>query len=465
MSGRLVSSVQFSVTNTGLTGGAAGSAESILHDATRNLLFVLGPNGVDALNATTGALAFSLAKSLVQVPGGGASMSLGNGNSIALSGIAAGAYPGCQVLLAKDGKVFYDKAFGRPRYEDTVNVTPDHLYDLASVTKVAATTLALMKLYDGGQISLYDSLGRFLPILKGSNKSGLLIADVMTHQAGLQDWIPFYKSTLSQGGPDPAIYQPDSSAAYPVRVARNLYIRKGYRDTVLRQIMASPLRPTRDYKYSDLGFYLLRMVVESITHQPFEKYVDNQFYLPLGLSTMCFNPLNRFDMHRIIPTENDQEFRKQLVWGDVHDPGAAMLGGVSGHAGLFSNAGDLAVILQMLLDEGSYGGKQYLSAATVAEFTRARFPEKGNRRGTGFDKPALTPLQDGPSCKSASALSFGHSGFTGTYVWADPSNGLTYVFLSNRICPDAANQKLSAMNIRTDIHQAAYDILRIYQIK
>jgi CubicO group peptidase (beta-lactamase class C family) len=388
-------------------------------------------------------------------------------DSIAMSGINAHAYPGCQILMAKNGKIFYQKAFGHPRYEDTVEVTMKDIYDLASVTKVAATTLAIMKLYDDNRLKTSDSLGKYLTFLKGSNKSGLRIIDVMTHQAGLQDWIPFYKTTLKNGQPDPSIYQREQSPEFPTRVAHNLYIRKDYSDTVFMRIAGSALRHSRDYKYSDLGFYLLRLVVEQISHQPFDQFLDSAFYHPLGLASLGFNPLadHQLATNQTIPTEYDNEFRKQLVWGDVHDPGAAMLGGVSGHAGLFSNAGDLAVILQMLLQEGNYGGKQYLSPATVREFTRVQFPEKGNRRALGFDKPALNPFLDGPTCKGVSPASYGHSGFTGTYIWADPENGLLYIFLSNRIYPSAANQKLSEMNIRTHIHQAAYDLLKKYKIK
>jgi beta-glucosidase-like glycosyl hydrolase/CubicO group peptidase (beta-lactamase class C family) len=388
-------------------------------------------------------------------------------DSIAISGINAHAYPGCQVLLAKNGKIFYEKAFGHPRYEDTVKVTLEDIYDLASVTKVAATTLAIMKLYDDKRLKTIDSLGKYLAFLKGSNKSGLHISDVMTHQAGLQDWIPFYKSTMKNGQPDPSIYQQEQSSEFPTRVAHNLFIRKDYSDTIFMRIASSALRPSREYKYSDLGFYLLRLVVEQISHQPFDQFLDSAFYHPLGLSSLGFNPLinQQLPINQSIPTEFDNEFRKQLVWGDVHDPGAAMLGGVSGHAGLFSNTGDLAVVLQMLLQEGNYGGKQYLSPATIREFTRVQFPEKGNRRGLGFDKPALNPLLDGPTCKGASQESYGHSGFTGTYIWNDPENGLLYVFLSNRIYPLATNQKLSEMNIRTHIHQAAYDLLQKYKIK
>ena len=386
-------------------------------------------------------------------------------DSIAQAGIRAHAYPGCQVLLAKNGRIFYEKAFGRPEYEDSVAVNISQLYDVASVTKVAATTLSIMKLYDQGKLSLTDSLGKYLPILKGSNKASLKIGDVMAHQAGLLDWIPFYKSTLVNSGPDPAIYHNEKSDGYSTEVAAGLWIRNSYKDTILKKIINSPLRAERNYKYSDLGFYLLRMLTEKLTGLEFSAYLDKEFYKPLGLTATTFNPLENFPKERIIPTENDREFRKQLIRGYVHDPGAAMLGGVSGHAGLFSNAGGLAVILQMLLNEGSYGGKEYFSPATVRKFTQAWDPASGNRRGIGFDRPLKNFDPDGPSCKSASLRSFGHSGFTGTYLWADPENQLIYIFLSNRVCPDAGNQKLAQMNIRTEIHQAAYNLLQKFKIK
>ena len=386
-------------------------------------------------------------------------------DSLALSGIDKRAYPGCQVLFALNGKIFYDKSFGHPRYEDTVNVTNTDIYDLASLTKVAATTLAFMKLTGDKNISLDDNLGTYLPELKGSDKQDLTIREVMAHQAGLQSWIPFYLKTLKNGRPDPEIYQHQQSDKFSLRVAEDLYIRKDYPDSVYRDIINSPLRQARDYKYSDLGFYLLRQIVERVTGKPFEDYLAASFYQPLGLSTTGFHPRQRFPLKQIMPTEYDTIFRKQLVRGDVHDPGAAMLGGVSGHAGLFSDASDLAVILQVILNNGEYGGKQYFLPSIVNEFTRVQFPANGNRRALGFDKPALKPGSEGPCCKSASHESFGHSGFTGTYFWTDPKNHLIYVFLSNRVCPDASNEKIVQLNIRTKIHQAMYDILESAYMK
>jgi beta-glucosidase-like glycosyl hydrolase/CubicO group peptidase (beta-lactamase class C family) len=393
------------------------------------------------------------------------SLALAQVDSAAMEGIAAGAYPGCQILLAKGGKVFYLKSFGHPTYGDSIRVSNDHIYDIASVTKVAATTLALMKLFDEGKIRLDDSLGKYLPELRGSNKSGLILRAVLAHQAGLQPWIPFYEKTLVRHEPDPEIYHTVSSADYPLRVAENLYIAKSYPDTIFKAIIDSPLRAARDYKYSDLGFYLLRQVVERLTRKPFDLYLEEEFYKPLGLQSTGFRPLEKFEKMRLIPSELDSVFRMQVIRGDVNDPGAAMLGGISGHAGLFSNTLDLAVIMQLLIQDGQYGGRQYIQPSTVREFTRVQFPGNGNRRGLGFDKPLLTPSPDGPCFEGASPASFGHSGFTGTFVWADPENDLVYIFLSNRAYPDAHNTKLAGLNIRTNIQKIAYDLLKKYQVK
>jgi len=386
-------------------------------------------------------------------------------DSIVMAGIKAHAYPGCQVLLAKDGRIFYQKTFGTVAYNDTTPVNENHLYDIASVTKVAATTLAIMKLTDEKKCSLDDTLGKFLPELRGSNKAPLTIRSVMAHQAGLKDWIPFYKELIRSGKPDPEFFRTDSAADFSIKVAGNLYLRNDYPAVIIRSIADSPLSAEKGYRYSDLGFYLLKMVIERISGQTFENYLDDQFYKPLGLQHTAFNPLGRFSAGEVIPTEMDTEFRQQLIRGYVHDPGAAMMGGISGHAGLFSNSFDLAVIMQLLVQKGVYGGRQYFSEATFEEFTRYQYPGSGNRRGAGFDKPLLHYKSNGPACAQASYDSFGHSGFTGTYVWADPCNNLIYIFLSNRINPSAANPKLSEMNIRTNIHQSVYEILKKNQVK
>ncbi len=389
-----------------------------------------------------------------------ADSSLHKMDSIALSGIDIKAYPGCQVMAAKDGKVFYNKTFGHFTYDGRKAVEHDDLYDLASITKIAATSISIMKLYQEGKIDIDAPLKRYLPFLRGTAKGDVVIRELMAHQSGLQAWIPYFMFTLDEKGePNPEIYSKQISEEYPVRVAENFYIKKEYKYDIFDSIIFSPPRETHEYKYSDLGFYFLSTIVEYVTNRPFDLYVQETFYEPMGLTHTTFKPLNKFSKENIVPTEDDQYFRHQLLQGDVHDPGAAMLGGVAGHAGLFSNANDLAIMMQMLLNKGTYGGRDYIEDDVIEEFTRSQFPAYLNRRGIGFDKPLLVFEPDGPNCRSASDASFGHSGFTGTYVWADPENELIYVFLSNRVHPDANNGKIMRENIRTNLHQAIYDAL------
>jgi CubicO group peptidase (beta-lactamase class C family) len=334
------------------------------------------------------------------------------------------------------------------------------LYDLASLTKVAATTLAVMKLYDEGKINLDKKLSDYLFFVKGTNKEAVILRDMMAHQARLKAWIPFYREVIINGSPDTSIFNRSISERYPYRVAENLYIHRDYPGILYDTILASPLLAQKKYVYSDLGFYFLKRIIESITNKSLDTYVEENFYRPLGLYTMCFHPLEHMSRHVIVPTEVDTVFRHQMLWGDVHDPGAAMLGGVSGHAGLFSDANDLMVLMQMLLQHGHYAGKKYIDSATVAEFTRRQFPENNNRRGLGFDKPDPSLKDKGPACILASPASFGHSGFTGTYAWADPANGFTFVFLSNRVHPSALNNKLIDRNIRTRLQKMFYELLK-----
>jgi beta-N-acetylhexosaminidase len=368
-------------------------------------------------------------------------------------------FPGCQVWAAKDGKVFYMQSFGYHTYDKDVTVTNSDIYDLASLTKIAASTLSVMKMVDEKKIDIDKKLQDYLPYLKNTNKGPIILRTLMAHQARLVPWIPFYKNTMKGDKLDTTIYHHEISKDFNVRVAENLYIRNDYKDIMYDSIIASPLLKTNAYKYSDLGFYFIPRIMESQVNEPFEEYVSKTIYTPLGLSTMGFLPRERFPLTRIVPTENDKIFRGQVVQGDVHDPGAAMMGGVSGHAGLFSDANDLGVIGQMLLQRGIYGDKRYISAETVMAFTQQQFPLNNNRRGLGFDKPLPVYSTEGPACKSASPASYGHSGFTGTYIWVDPTNQLVFIFLSNRIYPDAENNKLTALNIRPKIHQLFYDAI------
>jgi beta-N-acetylhexosaminidase len=374
--------------------------------------------------------------------------------------IADSVFPGCQVMAAKDGKVFYQRSFGYHRYDRSRPVKNTDLYDLASITKVAATTLAVMKLYDEGRIDLDKTLSDYLPFVRGTDKGPIRLRDMMTHQARLKAWIPFYQEVVHDGMPDTSVFSRAVSVRFPYRVAEDLYIRRDYPDILYDTIVASPLLKQKKYLYSDLGFYFLKRIVEDITNKPLENYVEQNFYRPLGLTTICFRPLEHVSRDNIVPTEVDTIFRHQLLWGDVHDPGAAMLGGVSGHAGLFSDANDLMVIMQMLLQHGRYAGKQYIDSVTVAEFTRRQFPGSDNRRGLGFDKPDTALKDKGPACILASPESFGHTGFTGTYLWADPANGLIFVFLSNRVHPSALNNKLIDRDIRTTLQKMFYEALK-----
>ena len=380
-------------------------------------------------------------------------------DSLALKGIKEKLYPGCQVFVAKNGKVIYQKSFGYHTYEKTIKVKNDDLYDLASITKIAATTASLMKLMDEKKLNLDETLGFYLPQLEGSNKQNIKLREMLTHQAGLKDWIPFWMKTMEKGEYKPGIYNKIRNDDYPMRVADNLYINKNYEDSIYKQIIESPVKESGKYLYSDLGYYFLKKIIEKQSFIPEERYVIKYFYAPLGLPTMGFKPRDRFDLDRIIPTELDTKFRKQLLHGDVHDQGAAMLGGVGGHAGLFSDANDLAVMMQLFMNKGGYGGKRYIDSTTLSECTKCQYCTE-NRRAIGFDKPETNPNKESPVCHCVSYLSFGHSGFTGTLAWADPENQLVYIFLSNRVNPDATENKLSKSGLRNKIQEIIYEAVK-----
>lgn len=379
-------------------------------------------------------------------------------DTIVNEGLAAQAYPGCQVLVARHGAVIWNKAYGSPTYAGQRAVTTDDIYDLASISKVAGTTLALMKLADEGKVDVEKTLDDYIPKLVEGHPyhASLKLSEILAHQAGLKPFVPFYLRLLNNGKLRPELVASAPDAAHDMRMADSLYISSTYRDSLVQWVLETPTTQRGKYVYSDMGMYLLMRVVEQVSGMPFDRFLQTNFYTPLGLSTICYQPWKRFPLERIMPTENDQAFRHRQVRGDVHDPGAAMMGGVAGHAGLFSNANDLAVIMQMLLNGGSYGGKRYLREKTIKAFTACHYctghPRTDNRRGLGWDKPQMkgTP---GPASDNASPLSFGHTGFTGTMVWADPATGTVFVFLSNRVYPDAGSNKLAKMNIRTQIQQ------------
>ncbi len=392
---------------------------------------------------------------------GMASDSLGKIRELAREGIKSRAFPGCVVLAVKEGKIIYEEAFGHHTYDKRIKMRATDLFDVASITKIAAATIAVMKMEDEGLISVDDSLGAYLPVLEGSNKSGLIIRDVMAHRAGLKSWIPFYKATI-EGRKHPKLsqdyYRTKKSEEFNIEVAENVFLRNDYPDTIFQRIIESDLRSKRNYKYSDLGFYFISLLTEARTGKTLDAYVQEEFYGPLALQSTCFNPKGKFPLDRVVPTEMDHYWRNQEVHAYVHDMGAAMMGGVSGHAGLFASAEDLAIIMQMLLWKGEYGGEKFLSQKTVNNFTTRH--KLDTRRGIGFDMPQLDPDASSPLSELASAQTFGHLGFTGTAVWADPETNIIYVFLSNRTFPSMRNYKINKMDIRPRMQTVFYESLK-----
>ncbi len=405
-------------------------------------------------------------------------------DQIVMKGISEKAMPGARVLIACRGVVIWDKAYGWHTYNRKEAVQLDDLFDLASVTKVTATLPSIMKLYDEGKWALTDTLSKFFLEADTTDKGQIVLKDLLLHESGLPSFIPFYLNAIDRTKLrgnlfsrrytslysiklDNRIYlnrtvsyRPDvfcntSDSLFSVPVSKGWFMNVHYLDSIKRQIFSVPLNTHPQYLYSDLGFMFLGELVPRISGFLLNQYAADNFFRPLGAETTTFLPLQKFPLERVVPTEQDNAFRKQLLRGWVHDPGAAMMGGVAGHAGLFSDAGDLAKIMQMLLNKGTYGGVKFLEPETVDLFTHTGNGE--NRRGLGFDKPDLNDSKKSPASRYASAQSFGHSGFTGTLVWADPALDLVYVFLSNRVYPNQYNKKLIEMNIRTRIQDVIYE--------
>jgi beta-glucosidase-like glycosyl hydrolase/CubicO group peptidase (beta-lactamase class C family) len=410
-------------------------------------------------------------------------------DSIALDAIAQEAAPGMQILAAKSGIVFYNKCFGHYTYNDTdLPVNIFSLYDVASLTKIASTLLLTMDMQSKGTLLLDSKLRNYITLPDTSKYNDLIISDILLHQAGLVAWIPFYQRTLQplypkqtlrnskfsntypyqlgansflnkNAYPQRKFYRSTYSDQFPNEVASGLYSTVGIKDSVINWIIRTPLSKQGTYLYSDLGFILMQGVISNLCQISHQEYLIKNFYSGLGMNNTLFNPLKRFNEERIVPTENDLLFRKQLLWGHVHDPAAAMMGGIAGHAGLFSTSNDLAKLLQMYLNKGEYGGDMYLPASTIEMFTSCVNCKNGVRRGLGFDKPEPDPKKINPVSKKATSLSYGHSGFTGVLVWVDPAYELIYIFLSNRIHPDADNRKLIEMDVRTKIQDVLYDAI------
>ncbi|GGK74639.1 beta-N-acetylglucosaminidase [Rufibacter glacialis] len=380
-------------------------------------------------------------------------------DSLVNEAIRAKATPGAQVLVAKNGKVIYYKSFGYHTYENQTPVKNTDLYDLASVTKITTALAAYMKLNGEGKFDVDKTMGEYIPMMKGSNKENLTYRNILTHQARLKSWIPFWKEEVKKNGElKGSVFSTDSSAKFPTRVAQNLFIHKGFEEDIYKQIKESPLNEKPGYVYSDLSFILAPLVVKHLTGQDFESYLKKNIYGPLGASTLTFNPYKHYPLSRIVPTEYDSLFRKQLLHGTVHDEGAAMLGGISGHAGLFGTANDVAKMMQLYLNDGIYAGKRYIGSNVVRTFSKCQFcPD--NYRALGFDRPSKPGTVNGNAAESAPAESFGHTGFTGIYSWVDPVNQLVYVFLSNRVHPTRESSVLSKLNTRTKVMQVVYDAM------
>ncbi|RZL13070.1 MAG: beta-N-acetylglucosaminidase, partial [Pedobacter sp.] len=360
-------------------------------------------------------------------------------DAIANEAINAKATPGAVVMVVKDGKVIFNKGYGHHTYDSPLNDRVSDIFDLASLTKTTATTPTVMRLVEEGKLNLDTNIGAYIPKARALPMNPILVREVMLHQAGFIPYIPFHNTLTTSD------YSRDSSAAFPTKVADNYYIRKNFfKDVMWPKMLTSPIRTRGKYVYSDISMYVMKDIVERISGLPLNQYVADNFYKPLGMQTAGFLPRNRFTREQIIPTEQDTYFRKTLLEGYVHDQGAALVGGVSGHAGLFASANDIAIIYQMLLNKGTYGGTQYFKPATVDMFTQKQSPV--SRRGLGFDRWDPDQSKNYPS-ELASPETYGHTGYTGTCVWVDPSRGLVYVFLSNRVNP-GVTEKLGNMKIR-----------------
>jgi beta-N-acetylhexosaminidase len=382
-------------------------------------------------------------------------------DSIATDGITKGAFPGCVVLAAKDGKIVYHKAFGYTNYDHKEAVNKDMVYDLASVTKVSATTVSIMKLKEEGKIDIEKTLGDYLPWTRGTDKAPLKLKDILLHQAGLTPFIPFYREVIdtATGEPKWTVFSKVKDESHQYRAGESLYLRNDWEDTLYKRILQSKLTAPGQYIYSDNDFIFLGKIVEAVSGLPLNEYARETFYKPLQMTSTTFLPREIMPLEDIAPTELEKHFRRQLLHGDVHDEGSAMFGGVAGHAGLFSNAYDLAQLYQLLLNGGELNGIRLLKKETIAQFTG--YNSAVSRRGLGFDKPEkdnASHKEPYPS-RSASPETFGHTGYTGTCVWVDPKYNIVYIFLCNRVNPTRENNKLGQLNIRPKIQETIYNAI------
>lgn len=407
-------------------------------------------------------------------------------DTIALDGIQQGAYPGCQVVVLKNGHIMFDKAFGTYAGKGSPRVESTDIYDLASLSKTTGTLLAVMKLYDKGRFNLTDKISDYLPFLQRTDKKDITIREILYHQSGLPPWLPFYQEAIDKDSYDGKLFSARKDAQHPVRIGTatwanpkfkfkseyispvktgdytvqicdSLWLNRSFRKVIEEKIVETPLKQKR-YVYSDVGFILLGMLVEQLAGMPMEAYLQREFYGPMGLERTGYLPLRRFAKSEIVPSNKDRFLRKETLQGFVHDEASAFFGGLAGNAGLFSTAREVAHIYQMLLNGGEIDGKRYLSKETCQLFTTE--VSKISRRGLGFDKPDMQDSKKGNCASVAPAGVYGHTGFTGTCAWVDPENELVYVFLSNRIYPDVTNRKLNQLHIRERIQEAIYGAMK-----
>ncbi len=382
-------------------------------------------------------------------------------DSIVNRGLEAGAYPGCQVIIACKGTVVFQKAYGYHTYDKRIEVRKNDLYGLASVTKISGPLSGLMLLEGQGKFSYQDQLGDYCTAMKGSDKADLALKDVLAHRAGLYPWIPYQEITLKKNGQYKKRYiRTDPGGKFTVQVADRVYLSNTFKEKkIFKEIRKSDLGEQK-YVYSGLSFFLFPTIIENLSGQPYETFLSEQIYHKLGAWELLFHPRSSYPASRIVPTEIDSVFRKQLIHGYVHDEGAALMGAYAGNAGLFASSNDLLKLIEMYRRMGSYGGEQIIQEEVLREYTSYQFPELEIRRGLGFDKPLLGERDGTPRdypCPGAPPSSFGHAGFTGTYVWADPENEISYVFLSNRVYTTRENTLLYDLDIRTSILQSVYD--------
>lgn len=389
-------------------------------------------------------------------------------DSIIRDAIAQQAFPGCNILVARDGKIVFHQTYGYHTYDNIVPSSRNDLYDLASVTKVSSALPAIMKLHGEGKIDLDERFSTYWPdwqkrLFHRSNKEDITLRELLAHQAGLVPFIKFWGKSQKDGKVRPRWYRVEEDGDYNLMVSPGMYLKDDFRKYVYKTIRLSPLKDRGKYVYSDLFFVMAPELIQNVSGENYVKYLDSCFYKPLGAGTITYQPTKKFPIDRIVPTEKDEYYRKRLLQGSVHDEASAVLGGISGNAGLFGSANDLAKLLQMYLNEGSYGGEQYIRQETFREFNRVQFQQNKNRRALGFDKPlpnnSTLSLKDSYPSPYASPESFGHSGYTGTFFWVDPKYKLIYIMLANRVYPNRSYNKLLELSIRTKVQHAIYESL------